>query len=413
MAVAAGLATILAGGALNTASGVAAGPADYGPGVALLERWYKAEPRGDLVGDTALVDAATDKARNRIEAPRISLDGTAVVAFAVATPSGAVAYVVQYATDTRDGQTTIVQGVSLPVGVGVWFDSDGTILAADTWFPVSQGESATFPEDAGLVSGMWTSDTQRHLVLFDTAYPTHLRDGVLGPKYSRRSDLVRSSERRVVDFGTAGYSLVTPSEKVLRDTAIVSFKQPEGLVNFPILEGSSLGFTWAHSFPHHEPLSLYFEGHQSSGPLRIRPWEPAYTSGREASRLARTWTNQRVSLNVRLDGSPLQARLAGGERVLVRNVVWGKAYVALVKFRSGNVVGVRCKTPGAVLTASCRLPRHLGRVFVVDEPFWWKVGGHTWTRAGEADYDTRAAIVPPGATIRVEPRRGDPFVLYR
>jgi hypothetical protein len=99
----------------------------------------------------------------------------------------------------------------------------------------------------------------------------------------------------------------------------------------------------------------------------------------------------------------------------MRNAVFGKAYVALVHFRSGKVVGTRCKTPGPVLTASCRLPRHLGRLFTVGEPFEWKDGGRNWTAARETRhvYANYSAIVPPGSTIRVDPRRGEPFVLYR
>jgi hypothetical protein len=99
----------------------------------------------------------------------------------------------------------------------------------------------------------------------------------------------------------------------------------------------------------------------------------------------------------------------------MRNVVWGKAYVALVHFRSGRVVGVRCRTPGPVLTASCALPRRLGRLFVVDETFSWRKGDRGWV-AAKPPRDlsvTYAAIVPPGSTIRVDPDPGRPFVLYR
>ena len=370
MWVSAGLTALVTTTAL-TATAVSAAPVDYGPGVALLEAWYHAGTRGDLAGDTNLIEAAEIASREAIEAPDVSLQGEAVVAFIVGTPSGAAAYVVQYATDTRGGQTTVAQGVSLPAGVAIWFDRDGAIIKTIENWPVSQGESATEPDNAQLAVGMWSSKTQKHLLLFDSGYPTHIRDGVLGPKYSSRNDLVRSTERTSIDHGSDGYTLLTPTDRVLRGTARVTFRQPDDLSNHPEVLGGA--WDWLdRSGEHGFPLDLDFETLQSTTPLEIWPWPAAYESGREATELARSWTRERMSLRAGLWGSPLQAELPRGHRVLMRNAVFGKAYVALVRFRSGKVVGTRCKTPGPVLTASCRLPRHLGRLFTVDEPFAWR-----------------------------------------
>jgi hypothetical protein len=160
--------------------------------------------------------------------------------------------------------------------------------------------------------------------------------------------------------------------------------------------------------------NLDFESLESSTPLQIRPFDVAY-GGHQATQLAKQWTRDRISMRTGLWGSPLQARLPGGARVLMRNAVWGKAYVALVRFPGGKVVGTRCKTPGPILTASCVLPRRLGRLFTVDEKFSWKKGDRGWVAAEtprtlSVGY---AAIVPPGSTIRVEPDGSKPFVLYR
>lgn len=393
-----------------------AGPVDYGPGVAVLQTWFDAGTRGDLAGDSDLVASAEKTARAAIEKPRVSLQGPAVVAFAVATPTGAVAYVVQHATDTRGGETTVAQGVSLPVGTSMWFDDQGGVVNRVVDFPVSQSESATSPADSWLTSGIWTSQTQRHLVLLDTGYPTHLRSGVLGPRYSSRNDLVRISDRHAVNFGEAGFVLVSPRQRILPGTAKVTFSQPDGLSNQPNLLGGPWGWPGQVNEHLHDwfPFDLEFESLESSTPLQIRPFDAAY-GGHQATKLATTWTRERISMSTGLWGSPLQARLPGGTRVLMRNVVWGKAYVALVRFPGGKVVGTRCKTPGPILTASCVLPRRLGRLFTVDEKFSWKKGDHDWVAAKppRSLSVAYAAIVPPGATIRVEPDGGKPFVLYR
>lgn len=406
---------VLAVGGLS-ASQVQAGPVDYGPGVAVLQSWFEAGSRGDRAGASDLVASAKKKARAAIERPRVSLQGPAVVAFAVATPTGAIAYVVQHATDTRGGETTVAQGVSLPVGTAIWFDDQGRVVNRVVDFPVSQAESATSPTDAGLTSGIWTSQTQRHVVLLDTGYPTDIRNGVLGPRYSSRNDLVRISDRRAVDFGAAGFLQITPRPRILPGTAQLALSQPGGLSNLPALLGGPSD--WPEHVNEHSrdwfPLDLDFESLESSRPLQIRPFDPAY-GGHRATQLAKRWTRERISMRTDLWGSPLQARLPGGTRVLMRNVVWGKAYVALVRFPDGKVVGTRCKTPGPILTASCVLPRRLGRLFTVDEQFSWKKGDHDWVAAKtprrlSVNY---TAIVPPGSTIRVEPDGGKPFVLYR
>jgi hypothetical protein len=263
---------------------------------------------------------------------------------------------------------------------------------------------------------MWTSQRQRHLVLFDTEYPTQLRNGVLGPQYSSPRDLVRISDRYDVDFGGTGFALVSPDDRVLPGTAELTFDQPDGLSNYPALRGGPWDWPFRLDEERHDvfPLDLDFESLQSSSPLQIQPFEAAY-GGHEATRLATSWTKERISMRTDLWGSPLQAKIPGGPRVLMRNVVWGKAYVALVHFRSGKVVGVRCKTPGPVLTASCLLPRRLGRLFVVDEKFSWKKSDRDWLVAKPPRHlsVTYAAIVPPGSTIRVSPDPGKPFVLYR
>jgi len=413
-AAALGAAVIVMAATLPASTSTAA-PVDYGPGVAVLEQWYEAAPRGDLAAETALIDAAKTKARRTIKADGVTLQGAARVAFAVRTPSGASAYVVQYATDTRGGQTSVAQGVSLPVGVAIWFDRSAEIVKASDDWPTSAAESGTTPQDASLSVGMWTSKRQRHLVLFDSGFPTHLREGVLGPKQSSPNDLVRIAPRVPVDFGSDGFRLVTPADQILRGTAKLSISQPDGLSNSPNLLGGPL--TWLNFANDRDVanLDLDFESLQSTTPLQVRPWPAAYESGRRATKLARQWTLQRISIKTGLYGSPLQARLPGGARVLLRNVVWAKAYVALVRFPSGTVVGARCKTPGPILTASCRLPRHLGRLFTVDEPFSWKDGGRVWTAAGLTRHlnGNYAAIAPPGSVIRVEPRHGKTFVLYR
>lgn len=407
---------LMATGGLVASQAQAGAPADYGPGVALLQHWYDTGTRGDLAGDADLLTKAKTVARSAIGKPRVTLQGPAVVAFAIATPTGAVAYVVQHATDTRGGETDIAQGVSLPVGAAIWFDHKGSPVNRLVDFPVSQAESGTTPDDAALTSGMWTTRQQEHFVLFDTEFATQLRDGVLSPRFSSPRDLVRATDWYDVDFGGTGFALVSPGPAVLTGTAELELDQPDGLSNHPALRGGPWDWRSRLDEGRHDvfPLDLYFEGLESSTPLRIHPFEAAY-GGHQATRLAKTWTKERISLRTALWGSPLQAKIPGGPRVLMRNVVWGKAYVALVRFGSGKVVGVRCTTPGPVLTASCALPRRLGRLFVVDEKFSWRKGDREWVAAKPPRHlsITHAAIVPPGSTIRVDPDPGKPFVLYR
>jgi hypothetical protein len=120
--IAGGVATaIVAALAISLPTGSSAAE-NYGPGVAMLESWWDAGTRGDLASDAAMLAAAESEAQDKIGKPKVSLDGVAKTVFAISTPAGAVAVVVQHATDTRGGQTTIAQGVSLPVAVTAWFD---------------------------------------------------------------------------------------------------------------------------------------------------------------------------------------------------------------------------------------------------------------------------------------------------
>ena len=378
--------------------------------MALLESWWDAGTRGDLAGDATLVAAAEAKAQQKVERPRVSLQGPAEAVFAVSTPTGAVVYVVQYATDTRGGETTIAQGVSLPVGVALWYDAGGRLDRAEVDPPVSQAESATSPTDSALTVGMWTNHRQRTFVAFDTGYPTHYRPGVLGPKYSSPHNLVRIADRKPVTFGADGYVLITPSDRTLSGTARIDIRQPAGVANVPALQGDA--YDWARNFAELTGLDLGFESLGTGSPRRIRPYPAAY-SARQATQHSHRWTRQRVSFKTYLWGTVPQAQLPGGERVLLENVVYGKAYISLIRLPGGKVAGQRCKTPGPVLTASCRLPHKLGRLFAADEPFAWRKGDGAWHQAKLVTYETFAAITRPGSTIKVTPKHADPFVLYR
>ncbi len=409
--IAGGVATALVAAlAISLPTGSSAAE-DYGPGVAMLESWWDAGTRGDLASDAAMLAAAESKAQDRIGKPKVSLDGVAKTVFAISTPTGAVAVAVQHATDTRGGQTTIAQGVSLPVAVTTWFDETGSIYKASTWFPVSAEESATGPNDGGLLIGVWSDSEQRHLVLMDSGYPTRVIDGYLVPRFSSPDDLLQRTEKRLVDFGSSGYASLTMGKNIIPGSADLFIQQTDPLSNYPETQGGA--WDW-QGYTHDDiPWDLWFEGHGGTSDLKIKPWPAAYEHNRVATRKAKMWTEQRVSFDVSLWGSPLQAKLPGGERVLFRNVLWGDAYVAFVRFPSDRVVGVRCTTPGRVLAASCRLPRDLGRLFVTDDPFSWRVGSRDWQPGRQAAHElTRAAIIPLRATVRVRPYVGDPYPLF-
>jgi hypothetical protein len=377
----------------------------------MLESWWDAGSRGDLVDDTALLKAAESKAQAKVSARRVSIEGPAKTVFAVDTTPGAVAVVVQHATDTRGGQTTILQGVSLPVAVTVWFDSFGSITKTQTWFPVSQGESGTGPENGELQIGVWAGADLRELVMLDPGYPVKIRDGYLKPANSNSDDLLRRTEMRTVEFADEGYSTVTPKIAVLPGTAEFRLVQDDPLDNFPFAQGHK--YDWLTITEDASPGYLSFEGHGGTRDLKVHPWPAAYDRARIATKKARLWTQKRVSFDVRLWGLPLQAKLPDGERLLFRNLLFGEAYVAHVRSPAGEVVSTRCTTPGSVDTASCRLPGGLGRLFVTDDPFRWRVGDHEWRLGREVSNDyTRAAIIPLRAVVRVLPYSGDPFVLF-
>ncbi len=375
---------------------------DGRPGVGVLEQWYEAAPRGDLAGDTALRDAAEAEARRKIGSRRITLHDEARVAFAVSTPTGAVAYVVQYSSSNRADEPD-----SLPAGAAIWFDKNDRIVKSVVDWPETESYDGTSPQNAPLTTGMWTSRSLRHIVLFDTGYGTNLEPGVLRPTQSSPTDLVRFAEPEAVDFGSDGYTVVTLADEVLQGTATLTYEQAPFVSNSVQLLYPSRSRLGA--------AALSFEDQTSAHPLRVRPFPAAYASGRKATDLARQWTRERISFKADLSGSPLQARLPDHARVLLRNVVRSKAYVALVQFTDGTVAGVRCTTPGRRPTVSCALPQDLGRLFTVDHPFSWKERGRRWRAAAPTVHvqGNYSAIVPLGATIRVEPRTGEPFFLYR
>lgn len=387
------------------------------PGVEVLNRWVDQGARGDLANDAGVTDAAESAAAEAL-GRKFTRNGPAHTVFAVSAESGgAVAFVVQYATYRDAGQSLIAPGVSLPVGVGVWLDSSNDVTFTQVSVPVTQSESSESPESGALAVGMWTSPEARELVVFDTGYATNVSEGVFGPQRATPTDLVSARASQAASF-VDGYAVIDVPADVLPATATIELQQPRGLSNLPFL----LGSPYARSLQRgselsHVDLALYSEGGSAQSPVRIKPY-PAAFGGYEAQRLSRQWTMQRISVEPTWkrfatgSGIVLQAQLPSEHKLVMQWVIEGKAYIAFVQTPAGRVHGVRCTTPGSVLTVMCDLPFDLGRLFVTNEQFMWRTASDDWRRAKGAYYDeTFAAVVPDTVTIRVTPQRSEAFTL--
>ncbi|MCZ3388481.1 MAG: hypothetical protein LH645_05035 [Actinomycetia bacterium] len=431
--VAAGVAALL----MRSANDYRPEAGAYGPGVDLLERWWDAGTRGDLVADpdvVATVERATrtameDLASGTADDPSsgYELGGPSQVAFAIDTPEGAFGYGIQHATSLYQGQTNIVPDVSLPVGVAVWLDKDGEVIWSQEDPPISQMESATGP-GTELTAGAWSSPAATAMVLLDTGYPMTLTPGVLDPGASSAADLVPVFESQPVEFGDAGFSVVELAPDVVPGTANITIDRPENLSNSPALLGTR--FDWALHESVSSPggehvkyqaidaLTLDFESVYGSNAVTIPGTEVAIPKGQEAERAARDWVRGHASLEIPryLSSGPLQGLLPSGDRVLVISVGDpGTAYVAVVIAADGGTTGERCETTSDLLTVACRLPGGQGWVFATDDPFTWS--NETYAAAlgavsvGQKAHgvETRAAVVEPGSVVRVTPEDGKPM----
>jgi hypothetical protein len=387
------------------------------PGVEVLNRWVDEGARGDLADDAGVTDAAEAAAVDAL-GRKFTRNGPAHTVFAVSAASGgAVAFVVQYATYRDAGQSLIAPGVSLPVGVGVWLDAVNDVTFTQVAAPVSQSESSEGPGSGALTVGMWSSPEGRELVVFDTGYGTKVSQGVFGPQLATPRNLVSAGASQAAPF-VDGYAVVDVPADVLSATATVELQQPRELSNWPLLLGSPYALSLQRgSELSHVDLALYSEGGSAQSPVRIKPY-PAAFGGYEAQRLSRQWTMERVTVeptwkrSATGSGIVLQAQLPSGHKLVMQWVIEGKAYVAFVQTPGGRVHGVRCTTPGSVLTVMCELPSDLGRLFVTNEQFMWRTASDDWSRAKGAYYDeTFAAVVPDKVTIRVTPQRSEAFTL--